>query len=309
MSFCANCGRQRIGTAQFCDGCGTAFTEPPDAHGDQPPATQEAAPPGQPADEADPFASWYQPAAQGSDTGWEPTQTVQATPAQAAGYPRPAQPPGSPPPLFPPGPPGAPPGRGGRGLFVAVAVVVVLAAGGGAYALASSLGKQPSANPSAPSTGTAGTPPPTASTATSASTSLTPSPALSLVAVAPGVTASAVPQVETLLSHYFRGINTRNYPEYASTLNAAELAGQTQSKFEAGYSSTTDSGMTLTGLSGNGSGGLTATVTFTSHQSPAQSVDGRSCNTWTLNFYLVPQGNGYLIGPEPSGYQPIHADC
>ena len=115
--------------------------------------------------------------------------------------------------------------------------------------------------------------------------------------------------METLLSHYFNGINTHSYTEYASTLNPAEQAKQTQAEFASGYSSTTDSRMTLTGLSAAGSGGLTATVTFTSHQSPAQSVDKSACNNWTLNLYLVPQGTGYLIGPAPSGYQPTYSDC
>jgi hypothetical protein len=67
--------------------------------------------------------------------------------------------------------------------------------------------------------------------------------------------------------------------------------------------------MTLTSLSDNGNGGLTATVTFTSRQSPAQSVDKSACNAWTLNLYLVPQGTGYLIGTAPSGYQPTYSDC
>jgi len=202
-----------------------------------------------------------------------------------------------------------------------VAVIVVLAAGGGAYALATTLGKHSTAPPpghptvgastppaSSPAAGT--TPASSPATATSPSPSATPSPTLSLVSIAPGVTSSAAgPQVETLLSHYFHGINTHNYAEYASTLSPANQATQTQSEFNSGYSSTSDSGMTLTALSGSGNGGLTATVTFTSHQAPAQSVDNSACNTWTLNLYLVPQGSGYLIGPAPSGYQPTHSDC
>jgi hypothetical protein len=124
------------------------------------------------------------------------------------------------------------------------------------------------------------------------------------------VTAGAAQvQVETLLSHYFHGINTHSYAEYASTLTAQQQANEPQSAFDSGYSSTTDSGMMLTSLSNSGSGGLTATVTFTSHQSPAQSVDKSACNAWTLNLYLVPQGTGYLIGPAPSGYQPTYSDC
>jgi hypothetical protein len=284
--------------------------------------------------EPDPFASWYQrePQRTGNDPNatWQPTQTVHATPTQGAGVPpsgfttanpfssaNPVPPPG---PLFPSGPPAGPPERGGRrGLFIVLAVVVVLAAGGGAYALATTLGKHSSAQPTvAPTVSTSasavgspngGTTQQASSPPAPASASPTPSPALSLVAVSPGVAASAAePQVETLLSHYFHGINSRNYAEYASTLNPEQQAKQSEAQFNSGYSSTTDSGMTLTGLTGNGNG-LTATVTFTSHQAPAQSADNSACNTWTLNLYLVPQGSGYLIGPAPSGYRPTYSDC
>lgn len=356
MSFCASCGRQRVGTSRFCAGCGTEFSDPApvmDGRGgdDQAAPAADAAAHEPPADAPhldvdpgvtrvepptagpDPFASWYQREPQGvrHDAGstWQPTQTVTATPAQAAGYPssgftpgnpfssaNPVAPPGPPAPPFQPVPPPAgPPARGGRrALFMALAVIVVLAAGGGAYALATTLGKhstgQPTAGASTPaaSSPTGGTTGQATSPATSASP--TPSPTLSLVAISPGVTAgTAEPQVETLLSHYFHGINTHSYAEYASTLNPAEQAKQTQSEFNSGYSSTTDAGMTLTGLSDTGNGGLTATVTFTSRQSPAQSVDKSACNAWTLNLYLVPQGTGYLIGTAPSGYQPTYSDC
>ena len=85
--------------------------------------------------------------------------------------------------------------------------------------------------------------------ATTPASSPTPSPTLSLVTIGQGVTSSAaVPQVETLLSHFFHGINTHDYAEYASTLNPAQQAKQSQSTFESGYATTTDSGMTLTTL-------------------------------------------------------------
>ena len=199
---------------------------------------------------------------------------------------------------------------------MALAVIVVLAAGGGAYALANTLGKhsagQPNASASTPASGAStGATQQASSPAAPTSGSPAPSPTLSLVAISPAVSGSAAePQVETLLSHYFNGINTHSYPEYSTTLSAAEQAKQSQSEFNSGYSSTTDSGMTLTGLSDTGSGGLTATVTFTSRQSPGQSVDKSACNAWTLNLYLVRQAGGsYLIGPAPSGYQPTYADC
>lgn len=278
--------------------------------------------------QTDPFASWYQKDApaggQAADVKWHPTQTVHATPTGASGYP-PApftlgNPLSSANQVIQPAPTAGPPRSGGRGkglLFIAVAVIVVLAAGGGAYALTSSLGKHqgaaspvsPTASGSAPAAGTA---PVTSAPATPSSQhgTLTPSPTLSLVAISPGVAASAArPQVEELLSHYFDGINTHSYQEYAGTLNPAQRAAQPRSTFESGYSSTTDSDMTLTALSGNANDGPTATVTFTSRQSPAQSIDHSACNAWTLNFYLVRQGSGYLIGPAPSGYHPTYSDC
>jgi hypothetical protein len=343
MSFCASCGRQRDGTSRFCGTCGTEFADSPASSDDQESSQADAAPLPDltriqpPADQPDPFASWYKPqgARNGDGATWQPTDTVLATPPQPTGYTQspstsanpftPANPfssanPITPPaPPFPPAPPAGPPAQGGRrGPFIALAVIVVLAAGGGAYALATTLGKHSSAQPpaqptvsaSAPASGspTAGTTQQASSPATSASA--TPSPTLSLVSIAPGVTASAAePQVETLLSHYFHGINTHSYAEYVGTLNPTEQAKQTQTEFNSGYSSTSDSGMTLTALSNSGNGGLTATVTFTSRQSPAQSVDKSACNAWTLNLYLVPQGNGYLIGPAPSTYQPTHSDC
>jgi hypothetical protein len=334
---------------QYCGGCGAAFTEDSAAHGAQgTPADATRADPAfdnthtdQPAAAPDPFASWYQPQQPGGaipddDGTWQPTQTVYSAPPRPAGFPspqgpasppyQPTPPPYQPGPPYPPVPPATGPSGGGRrGLFIAVAAIVVLAAGGGAYAVANSLGKHSTAQPpSQPSTGAAtpaggGTPTGgTPATGTPSSggprqattpASPTPSPTLSLVTIGQSVTSSAAPQVETLLSHYFHGINARDYGEYASTLNPAQQAKQSPSTFESGYATTTDSGMTLTSLADNGPGGLVATVTFTSHQAPAQSVDHSACNAWTLNFYLVPQGTGYLIGPAPSGYQPSHSDC
>jgi hypothetical protein len=334
MSFCANCGRPRDGDARFCGGCGTEFSDTAD---DQAPATADPTRTDMPAGTTraadpdarpDPFASWYQPqpppAAGGPPDApgeqWQPTQTVGAAPARPAGYqpgpPSPAVPPYQPGQPYQPGAPYQPPRgpeRGGRrGLFIAVAVIVVLAAGGGAYALASSLGKHSTAQPTAtPSAGTSTQPASTVGTPSASASSgatPTPSPALSLVSIAPGVSTSTAAGVQTPLSHYFHGINSHDYNEYAGTLSPAERARQSQSTFESGYSTTADSGMTLTSLASSGTG-LTATVTFTSHQAAADSVDHSTCNDWTLNLYLVPAGTGYLIGPAPAGYQPDHSDC
>jgi hypothetical protein len=342
MSICGTCGRQSDGDERFCGTCGTEFAGAP-ATVDGPTAESATRIDG-PSARSDPFASWYQPPGglpEGAGEQYPPTQTV--LPAQVpAGYqaPQPGgyQPPSGPPgyqaqppagypgpqpgpsgPPFPPGPPAGGPQRSGpRGLLIVLAVIVVLAAGGGAYALATTLGKhstaQPPASPSVPvSPPAGGQASPAAPASSGPASSPAPSPTLSLVAVAPDAQ-HVSPSVEELLSHYFHGINTRDYAEYAGTLNATERAdpSQSQAKFDAGYQTTTDSGMTVTSLGttvGGTPGGLTATVTFTSRQSPSQSVDHSACNTWTLNFYLVPQGADYLIGPAPSGYAPDHSDC
>ena len=99
-----------------------------------------------------------------------------------------------------------------------------------------------------------------------------PSVSPSVVSVAPGVKPASA-QVEIVLSHYFQGINKHNYAEYASSQTAQGKADQPEASFDSGYATTADSRMTLTSLTPTGAGDLTATVTFTSRQSPADSVD------------------------------------
>jgi len=115
--------------------------------------------------------------------------------------------------------------------------------------------------------------------------------------------------VEVVLSHYFQGINKRDYGEYATSETTQGLKDQPEASFDSGYATTTDSAMTLTSLTPTGGGDLTATVTFISKQSPSDSVDHSACNAWTLNLYLVPHGDGYLITPAPPNYEPSYADC
>jgi hypothetical protein len=122
------------------------------------------------------------------------------------------------------------------------------------------------------------------------------------IAFAPGVSAAPHAQaVESLFTAYFQGINTRNYAEYASALDAAMQAKITQSAFDSGYATTTDSNEQIESIAPSASG-LTAVVTFTSHQSPSNSPDKSACNNYTLTLPLVPQGSGYVIDVPPTGY-------
>ena len=288
--------------------------------------------------EPDPFAAWFAPDAQAAPRT-EPAVQWQAEPWQAADtvYAGPGlSPPSLPAPGYqssrPPygaqqGPPsggrrsagaGRPSG-GRRAAFILGIALVMLAAGGGAYVLVARSGKHSTAQPPDTHTATSGAHPTAPSSAASSasisptgsgtSASPTAAPTASLVSVAPGISNAAEPAVQTTLSHYFEGINTHNYAEYQSAHNAQEQAAESQSAFTSGYQSTTDSAMTLVSLEGTAGGGESATVTFTSHQNPADSIDGSACNNWQLTFFLVPQGTGYLIGPPPSGYKPSYSDC
>jgi hypothetical protein len=340
MDFCPSCGRQWAASDRFCGGCGAAYPERQDLTRVDVPAevtrtdTPAAA---RPAD--DPFASWFAqdsppaapsqpeppvppaPQAPGGQSGWSPTQTLYVAPGSQGGSYPPPPPPSQAGPVYPQA---LGPRRSGgkRAAFFLVALVVVAGAGVGAYKLVSMAGQsstsQPptASSPAAAATRAGSTSPasPAGSGTTSATATTSPTGSASFpggVALGPGVTAGkATTRAQAVLAHYFHGINTHDYTEYASVLDAGRRAAQPESSFNAGYGSTRDSGMTLTSLADTGGGELAATVTFTSHQDPAQSIDGSACNNWTLTLYLAPQGDGsYLITHAPVGYHAAHSDC
>jgi hypothetical protein len=247
---------------------------------------------------------------QGQASPWSP-QSPQYPPAGGQPAPGLYQQPGGYPPAYPrQGGPGA----GKRAALIALAAAFILAAGGGAYALVSSLRGHTSSVPptTALSTSPPAAPPTTASPTETATTtappttpsSAVPADAVGLTSQAAGNAASA--QVVDLFNRYFDGINTHNYAEYANTLDTPMRAKNTQSSFGKGYATTQDSNELITALSPTGV--LTAVVTFTSHQNPADSVDNHSCNTWQLTLPLTAQGSGYLISSPPPGYAK-YADC
>jgi hypothetical protein len=213
------------------------------------------------------------------------------------------------------------PRRGGSSVMIAAVVVLVLAAGGGAFAVVSSLtgnntGGHPSSQPTSaaptqPASSGLATTPPARSTAT-ASPSASPKKSAKASTVAVSSSAAANPaaaRVRTLLEHYFAAINAHDYAAYNSLLDAQMQQQNPQSKFASGYATTRDSAETLTSIANIGGGSLAATVTFTSHQSPADSINNSSCTAWTITLYLQPQNGGYVIGVPPAGYRSVHQDC
>jgi hypothetical protein len=130
------------------------------------------------------------------------------------------------------------------------------------------------------------------------------------VRVAAGVASSpGEPQVAAYLNDYFNSINTRNYNEYNGLLDAQEQQSDSQSNFDSGFATTKDSSEVLTGIQETGDGSVMATVSFTSHQNPADGVDDSACNDWQISLYLVPQGNRYVMTAAPAGYHAAYTDC
>jgi len=112
-----------------------------------------------------------------------------------------------------------------------------------------------------------------------------------------------------MVNHYFTAINQHDYPAFASLLDQQMKQRDPESAFDSGYATTTDSAETLTGISGAGSGGLAASLTFTSRQSPADSPDNSACDQWSIILFLDPNGTGYLIGAPPPDYQASYQAC
>jgi hypothetical protein len=129
------------------------------------------------------------------------------------------------------------------------------------------------------------------------------------ITVAIGPSAAQQPgaaQVAAFMAGYFTVINQRDYQGYMGKFDDQARPDYTRPKFLAEFSSTTDTAPALTALSPVG-GGLLATVTFTSHQNPAQSYTHTACTAWTQRLYLEDSGASYLIAPPPPGSPPTTA--
>jgi hypothetical protein len=153
---------------------------------------------------------------------------------------------------------------------------------------------RPSSPPASPATSPKRTPAPGAGGVTT-------------VAVSPTIAGNpATTQVKNFLDRYFTAINEHNFQAYTSLLGQQTSA----SAFASGYGSTTDTDAVLVGISADQTTGmLAASVTFTSHQRPADSPDGSPCDDWTITLYLTPHAGSYMLASPPSTYTPSHHAC
>jgi hypothetical protein len=116
--------------------------------------------------------------------------------------------------------------------------------------------------------------------------------------------------VATFLNQYFTAINDHDYQSYISLLSSQDGQGLTQERFDNGYGSTQESAETLLGISTAANGDLVASVTFTSHQNPADSPDQQeSCTDWNISLFLEQGGGGYLIDEPPPSYHASYQAC
>jgi hypothetical protein len=117
----------------------------------------------------------------------------------------------------------------------------------------------------------------------------------------------AAQQVTMFLDRYFTAINAHDYQAYVALLSPQEQ-GITQSQFDGGYDTTTDTDETLSEVS-TADGDSVAHVTFTSHQNAPDSPTSTNCNVWNISLYLFPNAGGYLIDIPPSSYHASVSAC
>lgn len=291
MNFCTKCGRPRGGAAQFCTGCGARLGKA------APAATERARPASVP-------AQW--PASVPPQHGaapWKPSETAPLDIAAVQAGPDAANPAAGVPFRNSGGVPGR--SRAGKGGLVLAGILAVLLACGAAVWVVTSHGRQ-AGHPAAghvQAQGTRARPRPTA----------TPPPARpsgGLVTVAPGVPlGGAEPAVVAFLDDYFEAINDHDFRLYRSLLDASLRKSETAAIFSSGYGTTADSGATLVGLAPGSGQAVAATITFTSHQSAADSRTKTTCTSWQTTVYLHLRGKSYVQGAPPASYRAIYRPC
>jgi hypothetical protein len=208
--------------------------------------------------------------------------------------------------LAPPQAGGPAPGarRGPWALVAAVLIIAVAAAAAGAgtwYAVGRAPAATAPASPSAP----AGSGPASSGPASSGPASAPPAGLASLAPAAalyPGAGA-----IEAVVNRYFQAINGRDYAAYQATQSPG--IAMTEPQFQAGFKSTRDSNVLITGITTMPGGQPAADVTFTSRQQPQDGPDGESCTNWHVTMYFDGGAGTYTVGAPPNGYKAAYQAC
>ena len=199
---------------------------------------------------------------------------------------------------------GPEPGARRRPLMLAVAVLIIVvaaaAAGAGTWYVVgrTHAAKVPTAPPSsAPTSPSAPAGSVPASAPPAGLASLAPAAALY-----PGASA-----IEAVVNRYFQAINGRDYAAYQATQSPGNA--MTAPQFQAGFASTRDSAVLITGITTMPGGQPAADVTFTSRQQPQDGPEGESCTNWHVTMYFDGSAGTYTIGAPPNGYKAAYQAC
>ena len=187
-------------------------------------------------------------------------------------------------------------------LAVAVLIIVVAAAAAGAGTWYVAGRTHAAKVPAAPSSSA-----PTSPSAPAGSVPASAPPA-GLASLAPAAAlypgASAI---EAVVNRYFQAINGRDYAAYQATQSPDNA--MTASQFQAGFKSTRDSDVLITGITSGFDGRPAADVTFTSRQQPQDGPEGESCTNWHVTMYFDGSAGTYTIGAPPNGYKASYQAC
>jgi hypothetical protein len=107
-------------------------------------------------------------------------------------------------------------------------------------------------------------------------------------------------EVLTTVQHYFDAINSRNYGAWTQAVASAQSAPQTEAQWTRDYSTTTDSNLTVVGISDDP---LRVRMMFTSEQDVEMAPKSLpvACINWDVTYLLGEQdGRLVLTGIDPS---------
>ena len=113
--------------------------------------------------------------------------------------------------------------------------------------------------------------------------------------------------IQAVMSRYFQAINGRDYAAYRATQSPGNA--MTASQFQAGFGSTKDADVLVTGITTAPGGRPAADVTFTSRQQPQDGPEGESCTNWHVTMYFDGSAGTYTIGAPPNGYKAAYQAC
>jgi hypothetical protein len=199
------------------------------------------------------------------------------------------------------------------GGWATVAVIAVMAVSLSALLAWHLTSPRPDAAPAPPrppaSTGNNETPPSALPTTSTFAPAASDGPIRPVPASQSAAQQASAGQVAAFLGTYFAAINHRDYQAYISLFDDPARPFRNEQQFLSGFRTTTDSDPTLVALTPTSTDEWAATVTFISHQNPADSAIHSLCTSWDITLYLEPRGNSYLIELPPAGYQPSRVAC